>query len=236
MFNEVLDKIKANKLAKEQGKKNSIEWPFQRLGQKFPGFTQGSMVLCCANSGVGKTQLSKFLVIFNTYNFCKEYNIPFHIKWFALEESVEEFVLSLIGAYVYDKYGEEIPLKELRSIGNSLLTDSQLKKVEEARGYVEDVLKYVDVQDSILNRTGIYKHVRDYARLHGKFYFEGKEVTPPNSLDWENFRYDTYKANNPEEYVFVVTDNLNILSPEKGESLMQTMEAFVTTYCFFYSL
>ena len=67
IFDHVLAKVKANKEAKDQGKITSI-FPetLERLSEFFPGWERGTYNLISASSGVGKTKLTKFLILKST--------------------------------------------------------------------------------------------------------------------------------------------------------------------------
>jgi hypothetical protein len=52
IFDSIESKIKANLAKKESGIATSINVPFPRLSQRFPGWTKGSHTIITANSGI----------------------------------------------------------------------------------------------------------------------------------------------------------------------------------------
>lgn len=222
-FNELLAEIELKKLRKESGLHNSILSPFANFNKQFPGLERGRYIILTANSGIGKTKVTKFLFVNNTYNFCKKFNIPFKIYYFALEETKNNFWLSIISTRLFTKFGIHVDIKTLNSIGASILTSDLLSKIKSIEEEVKDMMNYIEVIDNVSNPFGIYKYVREEAQKNGKE--EGPEFNT------------VYKPNDPEEYRLVITDHISLLTPEKdpntGEKMShwQSISKFSQDYC-----
>lgn len=231
-FEDTFSKIESNKRNKDSGSFNSIPFGIPAL-DKHIRIIQGVQYVVSANSGVGKTQLSKFLFVNQPYKFIKENpeaGISLKIMWFALEESKHEFMLTLIAKRLNEEYGIVISVLELMSMNDVSLSEELLLKIKECKEYFEDLSKCLEVIDYISNPFGIFKYTRNYARANGKFYFEGKEV----DVNVPGTMFDEYKPNNPMEYVIVVTDNVNILQPEATldtNTLYGAIGKFSAEYC-----
>lgn len=208
-YDVILGDLEKRKLIKESGGWNSIPYPFDRFGKIFAGWEQGRSYCYTASSGIGKTKITKFLVIISVYRFCKKHNIKFKIKYFALEESATDFWLSFIAAILQSNYDNLVTIQKLKSLGDETLDKETLKQIKEIQPIINDMMNYIEIHDNIYNGFGIYQVVREYARNNGKFYFKGEQVD-------EGKLYDTYKANDPEEFVFVVTDHISLLSSESN--------------------
>lgn len=225
MFNIIYEKILHNKTRKEEGKITSIYPPFERLSEKFPGWEKGTYTILTASSGVGKTKLTKFLCVTSIYNFCKTYNIRAKIFYFALEESKEEFWISMISTLLYEKYGISMHNSELKSLGKFIISDDILAKIEECKHIIDDMEHYFDVIDHIANPYGLYKHVRQWFENPsiGEYEYETKE-------DGEKV-IKGYKYVDPDLYVFVITDHVSLLTPENGGSLHEAIGHYSKEYC-----
>lgn len=211
MIDEILKLLEENKGRKERGECNSIELPFERFGKFFFGYEKGKYFLYTANSGIGKTKITKFLAVLSVLRFAVKNNIKVHIKYFALEESAIDFWLSFLSAILDTKKDIRLSVAELKSLGENTLTDKQLAAIKECKEYLAIFMQYITVYDNISNGFGIFKEVRDYARDNGKFYYKGKEISA------ESDQHDKYIANDPNEYVFIILDHMGLLISEKNK-------------------
>lgn len=222
IFNSLLETIETNKKAKEDGKVTSLLFPFERLSQKFPGWERGHYYCITAATSVGKTKLTKFLAVISVYKFIKEHpEIDYKILYFALEESKEEFWLSMISSLLYEMYEITLSLAQLKSLGNYTLDDDTLTKIKQCKQWVDDMSSKVDVIDHVYNGYGIYKHVHDWHLANGKEEGGGIEEKIGKK----------YIPNDPNLWCFVIVDHVSLLTPEKGESLYEAIGKFSKHYC-----
>jgi replicative DNA helicase len=225
-FDDLFETIKTAKENKEKGQYNSILPPFPRLAEKYPGWVKGRLNLITASSGIGKTKFTKFFAIESVVRFMKDNPyLSFKIFYFALEESKEEFWLSMITVLLREKYKLNISTSELRSFGTYTVSQETLDKVEECKAIVDDWQKNITVIDDISNTYGIYKEVRTY--------FQKPEVgIEIKSKMTTGEEYTSgYKYNDENHWVFVITDHLSLLSANKGQTLHDTMGHFSKEYC-----
>lgn len=226
-FRSVLDRIKKNK----DSKVNCIPSKFNRYKEYFLGVIKSTMVLVSASSGVGKSRFTKWAYMFTPFEFVNshpELNIKLKVFYFSLEENKDKFIRSVISSELYKRFKLEISPRDLLSMNedNLKVDDYVISCIEECEEYIEELLKTVEVIDHIRNAYGIYKYVRAYAATVGKFYLGGKEV----DITQKNQSWDSYIPNDPDAYVVVITDPINILTPENGETLHQAMSNFTSKY------
>lgn len=226
-FRSVLDKIKKNK----DSEVNCIPSKFNRYKEYFLGVIKSTKVLITASSGIGKSRFAKWAYMFTPFEFVKshpELNIKLKIFYFSLEENKDKFIRSVISSELYRRFQLEISPRDLLSMNkeNLKIDDYVISCIEECEEYIEELLQTVEVIDYIRNAYGIYKYVRDYAAATGKFYLRGQEVDVNNAGQ----SWDSYIPNDPDAYVIVITDPINILTPEKGESTQQAMTNFSSKY------
>ena len=225
MFNEILNKLKLNKRLKDEGKITSVLFPFNRLSKIFPGWTKSSYTILTASSGIGKTKLAKFLSVTSVYEFVKNKpEIEAKIFYFALEETTENFWLGVISTLLYEKYSLSLSPNQLKSLGEFYLEDDVLQKIEECKEVVEDMQKYIEVVDYIFNPYGCYKYVADWFN-NPNIGIEEFDTTHAEKVSKK------YTYVNPNLWVFVITDHISLLSPEKGESLHEAMGRYSKQFC-----
>lgn len=224
IFDNLLQKLEQNKKHKEDGKVTSILFPFERLSQKFPGWEKGHYYCITGATGSAKTKLTKFLAVMSTYKFIQEHpELEYKVFYFALEESKEEFWLSMISSLLYENYDISLSLAELKSLGNFVLSDDVLEKIKLCKDIVDDMSSKIDVYDFVYNSFGIYKVVHDWHLEHGREEFDNTTSEKVSKK---------YIPNNPDRYVFVIVDHISLLTLQKDEnSLYEAIGNFSKHYC-----
>jgi replicative DNA helicase len=223
IFNKLIENIEANKRAKEEGKVTSVLFPFKRLSNLFPGWERGHYYCVTAATSVGKTKLTKFLSVISVYKFIKEHpEIDYKIMYFALEESKEEFWLSMISSLLYEIYSVSLSLAQLKSLGNYTLSNETLEQIKQCKEWVDDMSSKIEVVDHVYNPYGIYKVVHDFHLTIGVEEFE-EQISEKVSKK--------YIPNNPNLWVFVIIDHLSLLTSEKGQNQYETIGHFSKHYC-----
>jgi hypothetical protein len=235
MFNKTFERIRKNYTNVRDGIVNSI--PFESLPslqRHVPGIMKGVVYQVLAASGVGKTQLTKFLFVLEPYKYIKKYpekGIKLKILYFALEESKEEFMLGLISNRMKEEFGLTITPLDLQSYTDYPMNEDILSKIDSCRAYFEELSESIDVIDSIAHPFGIYSYVKDYSEKNGTHHektltIRGKDVKV----------YSHYTPNDDNEFVIVVVDHLALLQPEKDRetgmpmTLHQTMSKWSAVF------
>lgn len=238
LFKETLDKIKNNKKNFDEGKPNCIpfEW-FPKLRKVLPGIIQGTNWLITASSGIGKTQFTKHTFVYKPIKWIKDNpksGLKIKILYFALEESKQEFMMSMICNRLFDEYDIELDPLELLSMYEKSIPDDLISKIEECEEYFSDLEQYIDIVDSISNPTGIYKYIRQYSIENGTHYFynyktdKNKDnLVATNTLEdylkmikTKDWAYSHYVPYDPDEYVEAIVDHFSLLQPEEGANTL----------------
>jgi hypothetical protein len=212
-FNNIIRIIEKNKEIKESGGITSILFPFKRLSQYYGGFTRGSITCLTSSSGTGKTKLTKFLTILNVYKQTYNSNIKPKIFYFALEESANDFWLSFISYFLYEKYKISLSVSDLKSYGSFTITQDLLVKIREAEQFIQRLQEFVEVVDFIRNPTGVMRHI--------KSYFDNPEIGEHIYTEFEDRKTGAtrkylsgYKYKDESRWVFFVLDHISLLSNE----------------------
>lgn len=216
-----------------QKKENCIPFreSFPRFSKFVPGILKGIMYAITANSGIGKTQLAKYMFVFTPYNFVKnnpESGINFRVIYFALEESREEFIDKLLCTHLAIKHNIHLDALELASMYANPPDAEVFNKLEQAKEELEDILNYVDIVDNISNPTGMYKYCRQISEQEGKHHYVDREFADGSTQSV----YSHYEPNDPENYTIVVTDHIGLLDTEKNaDTLHKAIKKWVVDYC-----
>jgi hypothetical protein len=237
IYTSVLEQIKRNKELREEGKDIAIPFPFPRFNEEIPGIQQGRYIICTANSKIGKTKFTDFIFMYNTFRFVmeSETNIKVKILYFSLEMSKEDKIKETLSYMLYVYKGIRISPDKMDSLfKNYILNKEVLKAIEELQPLIQEFENRVTFLDSVRNPYGIYRTVRKYAHENG-YYIDIKG----NKLNTELIergegeeakKIFSYKANDPDEYVIIIIDNYNNLTPENGKELFDAIHNFSSNY------
>jgi replicative DNA helicase len=233
---ERVDGIKRIKKSKEEGKIFCIPFKnYPKLSESVPGIVPGMITMITAASGVGKTQLAKALAVREPLEYAIEHDINLKILYFALEESKQEFIDSMICNFISIKCKIEIDILTLQGYREEALDDSVMDLIQENMPRVELMLKNIEIIDSVYNPTGIYKYCRDFADRNGTHHFETREFIKKKSdgtvKKIPTKVYSHYVPNDPNQVVICVVDHMSLLTPEGGGNLHNAMSQWSTNYC-----
>lgn len=232
IFDTLYNKIVLNKDKKEAGNVTSISPPFPRLAKKYPGWVKGTYTILTASSGIGKTKAAKFFTVTSVYEFIKKNpKVGVKVFYFALEETREKFWLSMMSTLLYINYGLNFSPQQLLSLGEFTVDNDTLKAIETTKLEIDDMEQYIEVIDHIFNSYGLYKTVRNYFETPGLGEFE--MIKTSTGIIKGKFKYK-----NEDTYVFVVTDQINLLVPDKNnefgepqKTLHDAMSYYSKEYC-----
>lgn len=212
---------------------NSLPFGFPRFEQYLPGIEQGTYYLITGNTGAAKTQITDAMFMFHPFEFLsthKELGIKLKIFYFSLEISLEKKILMMISHYLKIKHNLSVSPRQLESkrLGEAL-GDDMFEKVKEGRSYVEKLMECVTIYQDIHNPFGIYKVIDNYAKSNGEIKHREQEFVRKNETTGEKETYtqdvfDHYIPNDPNEYVIIIIDSLNLLLPEKVNGVQMDLK------------
>lgn len=174
-------------------------------------------------------------MIFSTYNqwIKSNYSFDWKVKWFALEESHEEFWFTMLSLAVYYNSGGKIKLSStnIQGFTKRILSPIELAAISAAEksSFFKTLLDKVEVFDDIHNPTGIKRKVDET--------FLSPEIGKWDTEDYKGKPHiKNYRQLSDDLYIFIVTDNNNLLQEERNaftDGMMnkaQTMEFYSMTY------
>ena len=238
LFNRTISKITEKRQRILDGKINCIPWGLPRFEQISPGIEQGKYMLFTANSKVGKTQITDWLLLYNTIKQVVDdkLNIRLKIFYFSLEMTKEEKMLSAFSNILFVKEGVRIQPSDLKSTkADKPLRQETIDLINKYKEYFDKIEEIVEFIDDIRNPTGMYNMLKKYALLNGTQH--RKEVIFTNNATGEKYTQeidDFYEPNDPDEYVIIIIDHLSLISAEKegGKelSLKQSIDKLSSNY------
>lgn len=242
---ERLEGLKKIKSDKDSGQIFCVPFVnYPKLATSIPGIVPGMITMITAGSGVGKTQVTKALAVREPLEYAVKNNLNLKIFYFALEESKQEFIDTMICNFISSRCNIRMDLLTLQGYREQSLEQSSMDLIEQHIDDVEKLLERVEIIDSVYNPTGIYKYCRDYADKNGTHVYEDREFIK-NKVDEDGTKYtkkeitkvyDHYVPNDPNAITIVIVDHMSLLTPEKVKdtggmmSQHQTMAQWSTNY------
>ena len=194
---------KNNKKLIDSGQHNYVPfYGFPRLSKYIPGVVPGIMYKITSHMGVGKTQLAKYLFVYQTMLYAIKYKINFKIIYFALEESKEEFLDGLFIHLAKRIHKADIERFPLTGYSTKSISPAELKIIEDTEISLANLMHNIHIEDDTYQPTKIYNKCRKYAEDWGKFIqnAEGEDIQ--------------YIPNDPKQIVLVVNDHISLLESE----------------------
>lgn len=200
---------------------------FNNLQKYIPGIVPGIMYKITSHMGVGKTQISKFLFVYQTMLYALKNNIDFKVIYFALEESKEQFLDGLFLHILRRVHKVQLNIFSLTGVSKVPLTASEMKALKDSEELVARLSNNIEIIDNKYKPTELYNTCKIFAKKWGVFLKnkEGEDIDT------------SYKAHNSKQIVLVVTDHISLLEPEYDEKTKQyfnerrTISKWHTDYC-----
>jgi hypothetical protein len=234
VFDNIINETEERWNSLDKGQPLFIPLPDElgRLKKIIPGFIKKENWLITAQTGVGKSKLTRYLFIKYPIEYCKQNpNIKVHIIYNTLEESTEEVIGGFIIEYILDKYGIELDYYHV--FGFRKVNSTIRSYIKEARQKIAELEPYLEVTN-ISNPTGLYKLGREYARKYGDFFdVDGNKLTD-EELDSGKRKWVSYKSK-PNHFTFLINDRLLLLNTETKNGRLMTqyenLDNWMGYYC-----
>lgn len=203
--NVVKDRIQHYHKNKERIDSSSFNYVpfygFDRLNKYVPGVVPGVMYKITSHMGVGKTQIAKYLFVYQTMLYALKNNINFKVLYFALEESKEEFIDSLFIHLLKRIHKIEINRFSLTGFSNKSLSKDELKAIEDTEKIMANLISRIEVIDNKYTPTKMFNTCKYYANKWGTFIKDsnGEERYVPHDKD---------------QITLVVTDHISLIDSE----------------------
>jgi hypothetical protein len=215
---QIINLIEENRDALIRGHINSIPMPFKGIRKAFSGIFPGALVCVTAETSVGKTSLAKYLYLFSVADYILDdpsfSNFKYKCLWFGLEESEEEFDISILQYAISKYYNKHCTQDELLSRINPISDEIiSMIKSHPVVTYFNTVKSFTKFDDQTGHATGIYKSCQDYSKEIGEHHYKEKTLANGKVINL----YSHYTQEDPNQIVTVVIDNVNILELEKNE-------------------
>lgn len=219
-FRGLYDKIVTNQEAIKNGDINflPIYDALPSLKETFPGFIKGDHGIVSANTGIGKTKFTHFILNTLTNLKKRKPKLKINIIYNTLEESSEKFKSNYVIGYL-DEFGEQVSYYQLLGYSETPLTERQLDLAKQATEYyeieIEPYLTLVTMSDATNFFDFVVKEMNKYGYLTKMIINDQEE--------------EVYLYNDPNQFIIVVSDHIGCYRPRKGTTLYDTLQNFCIT-------
>lgn len=212
LYDSTIEYVKKRKERIEEGLINVIPSPFKRFSENFIGLEPATYYLITSYTKGGKSQFVSNL-LFEALYYCysnPECKASVRVLYFPLEETSQRITIRMFSWLLMKKYNVRVSPSTLRSVNKKhllrpdilkILEDDEFKKISEY--FLDHIIFYSDK-----NPTGIHKSCVQYAASHGQILRKKVEYSNEEVKD-------KYIPNDPNEYVFVLIDTVNLVNKEK---------------------
>lgn len=145
--------------------------------------------------------------------------------------SKEEKIKEAMSYFLYRKSKgtiREAPEYLSSQFEDYILEDHLLKEIQGLNEIFKDFESKVEFIDDVRNPTGMYNYVRNYAESHGEMIT--KKVTwkirndDGSITEEEKILNDHYVPHDPDEYVIIIIDHASLITPERINGQMQSLQ------------
>jgi hypothetical protein len=171
---------------------------------------RGDVTCITGTASSGKSSFSRRICEHSFIPWAIKNGRNVHIIRFGLEESKEQYEMSLLSYWFYQRYKKEYNIKDFLSIGRTI-EESDIPLLRKTEELVGKMKKYISYETNDYNSFGIWKKVREFASKRGKFYKNGIQI------DVEKGGWDEYRPDDPDEFVVVIVDNLSYITTQENE-------------------
>lgn len=235
IIDRCIDILKARKKRIEDGLINCIPLPFPRFRAELPGIERGRYILISGITKAGKTQLTNYLIIYNTIFYVYENPGKIHPKifYYNLEETKEDITFRFMSYVLYRLSNGKVHISptdlkstdERKPLSQSVIDLLESDAYKEVFKLYEDIVEFKDSK----NPTGIWKDMNAYGKEHYTPVY--KETTVPVKDSFEEVRpVDHWVPNDPESYIFFIVDHVSLLDTERGMTTYECI-AKLSEYC-----
>lgn len=188
------------------------------------GTRQKCYYLYGGETGTGKTRFVREKHIYKVYDYYKQIGdankLDVRFLDFSLEISAEENMASAISRKLYLDDGRVIPPERIFGYG-SKMDEATYKKIHSYKDYFEEFEEKLFVYDDETTPTRFHDVLMQHAKALGKFKKTGRWIS----------ECEGYELTNPNMYVIVVIDTINLSDVEPTHDTVKTSIDRISRIC-----
>ncbi len=192
-----------------------LPFKYKNFSKYIPNIPKGRYILVGAETGVGKTSFVDDTYVYTPLEFIFSdkniLNYKLNILYFSYEISKKEKIAKAICRRLFKKYNIDISPNILLSRGDFKLEDYIKEKVLLEQEYFDKIESCIKIFDIPENPTGIYKHVKEYAKEHYE------------RIQHSEFNIE-YIPKDPNLYTIIIIDHIGLVRKERGFNTKENID------------
>lgn len=212
----VIQRTLALSEAGNNGSITAIPTNLAKYNEYLYGLRQATYVNLFAETAVGKTSLGRHLYIHIPYEYYLTINDPTKLDVllidFSLEIAAEANMAAAISRRAYLDYGRVIPQSAIFGWGDNKLSEDQSRIVNSYLPYFDKFQKKCVIVDGEVSASMFHDVLFEAAKRNGRFDREGATIGTSGD----------YTPNNPNLYVNVVVDTVNLTELEQDSPTVKS--------------
>jgi len=194
------------------------------LNKYIYGTQRGRYYLIGGDSGTGKTTITDFMFILNSWESAKLRDIPIRIFYCSFEISRLEKEAKWVSYYIYLREGKCIPSDYiLGRIPGRLLSEEDQEIVKKAYHCVKVIMQDIIFMEDAVHPTAIFESIiQNHYENYG--IVKRSPVAEADKKKGKKGRILGYVPKEPDMYTILVVDHLALLQSEMGLNLKGTMD------------
>ena len=217
------------------GNYNVIPCMYPRMSYFFPGLGRGIYLNISAESKYGKTQFaSNFIIFLPLLEAYRNPKLKLRFLYINREESEERIKDRIVCFLLYKYTNGAVRLSYLDLNSTAMPLSKEVCDILESDDFIDlrdFFFSHIQFRD-MAYPTATAIEVDKFIKANGTVTY-GESFPITNSMTGEvtmNRTIKGYEQNDPEEFLVVFDDNLNNVTPEKGQTLLQAITAVSKNY------
>ena len=214
------------------GNVNCIPSPFKSFRNDFVGTEQETYYLVSGVQKSAKSKFTSFIFLYNNilYAYKNPKKVRIRIFYIPLEETKEKITMRFMVyiLFVMSNHRIRISQKQLESTLEDAPVDEEILKIFEENEEYKKILAFFEDRVTFIeqrNPTGIWKEIVDYADTHGKRHMIKVPMKNQQTGEIEMVdKFDTYTADDENEYVEIIIDHISLINTENGMDLRESIK------------
>ena len=203
------------------GKYKGLDIKLPGISKYIFGIQRSTYYLVGGISGSGKTTLVDFMLLSAIDDAIKQ-NIPIHVIYYSFEIDKLTKDCNWLSNIAFNKFNVIISPEKIKGLGDNRLTSEEQGLIDKCIPILDNLKKYIHFEYQPTNPTGINHQIFDHCESIGKIHYE-------DYIDNSNIKKKKivgYTPNNPDQYILVVTDNLENLKTENNMNNKENIDKF----------
>lgn len=212
--------VQSSRTGQQSGLGNGLK----TINKYIYGTQRGMFYLLGGDSGSGKSTITDYMFVLNTWLNAKRKGTPIRIYYCSFEVSKAQKIARWVSYYIYQTTGQSMPsMYILGKIEGKLPDDKDMELIKKAYRMVTKMLNDIIIIDMPMTPSDVYETLLTvYYEKQGKL--TRRAVSAADAKKGKKGEILKYVPNNANAMCVLIIDHLALLEPEPGLTIKATMD------------